>query len=317
MNPNAFVYDVAFSFLGRDEGLAADLNDRLRTRVRTFIYSDTERQTKLAGRDGADAFARVFGVEAMTVVVLYREGWGDVGFTAPEATAIRNRAHEQGFDFTTFVPLDVPPTVPLWLPKTRLWVSRDRWGLDAAAAVIESRVQEAGGSPAEESAATVLRRLTLQREAANRRAVLTQGPNAIENARREFASLVSTLTDIAKSIDDIQAHSDRDALTLRAGHHLTTASFHQVYANTLAGSYLQIMRHTRDRQIQSTSRYEFDTNGDGTETGWRGPLDQPSGRGVVVVFRAAAPEFTPCRNLADAIVRRLLEDLMTDEAAGR
>src|SRR5688572_23398106 len=106
------------------------------------MYSDTERQRMLAGRDGEVAFNEVFGRDARIVVVLYRQGWGERGFTHVEATAIRNRAFERGYDFTTFIPLDTPPTVPAWLPKTRIWVGLHRWGLDNAAAVIEARIQE-------------------------------------------------------------------------------------------------------------------------------------------------------------------------------
>lgn len=96
MADDEFKYDVAFSFLVRDEQLARGLNDRLQTRVRTFIYSDAERQVQLAGRDGEEAFAKVFGEESRIVVVLYRDGWGESGFTAAEATAIRNRAFTEG-----------------------------------------------------------------------------------------------------------------------------------------------------------------------------------------------------------------------------
>jgi hypothetical protein len=132
-----FLYDVAFSFLGRDEALAIQLNERLEGRLATFIYSDAKRQVNLAGRDGADAFSRVFGAEARTVVVLYREGWGDHGFTDVEATAIRNRAHEVGWNFTTFIPLDEPPLTPKWLPRARLWIGLKQYGLEHAATVIE------------------------------------------------------------------------------------------------------------------------------------------------------------------------------------
>ena len=72
-----FSYDVAFSFLGKDEHVARQLNDLLKDRWTTFIYSDAERQVKIAGADGASVFARVFGVESRTVVVLYRVGWGE------------------------------------------------------------------------------------------------------------------------------------------------------------------------------------------------------------------------------------------------
>jgi hypothetical protein len=106
-------------------------------RLATFIYSDAKRQATLAGRDGEEAFSRVLGMEARTVVVLYREGWGEQGFTAVEATAIRNRAREVGYDFTTFIPLNKPPTVPRWLPQNRLWIGLERWGIEHAATVIE------------------------------------------------------------------------------------------------------------------------------------------------------------------------------------
>jgi len=154
----AFQYDVAFSFLSQDEALAVDLNERLKDRLTTFIYSDRERQETLADSDGEEAFSLAFSKHARTVVVLYRAGWGERGFTGVEATAIRNRASEFGYDFTTFIPLDTPSTVPQWLPRSRIWVGLARWGVEHAATVIESRVQEAGGVPKESTAADVAAR---------------------------------------------------------------------------------------------------------------------------------------------------------------
>lgn len=130
-----YPYDLAFSFMGQDEPLAAHLNSLLTDRVETFIYSDAARQATIAGRDGAEVFARVFGTKARTVAVLYRQGWGERGFTEVEATAIRNRAHENGWDFATFVPLDEPPSSPVWLPRARIWLGLKRWGVDHAATV--------------------------------------------------------------------------------------------------------------------------------------------------------------------------------------
>ena len=154
----AFQYDVAFSFLSQDEALAFDLNERLKDRLTTFIYSDRERQETLISREGEEAFRLAFSRHARTVVVLYRGGWGERGLTSVEATAIRNRAYEFGYDFTTFVPLDNPPTVPEWLPRNRIWVGLARWGVEHAATVIESRVQEAGGTPKGLSAADIAAR---------------------------------------------------------------------------------------------------------------------------------------------------------------
>ena len=155
---HAFQYDVAFSFLRQDEALAIELNERLKDRLTTFIYTDRERQETLARRNDEEAFSLAFGKHARTVVVLYRAGWGERGATSVEATAIRNRAFEFGYDFTTFIPLDNPSTVPQWLPRNRIWVGLARWGVEHAATVIESRVQEAGGTPKELTAADIAAR---------------------------------------------------------------------------------------------------------------------------------------------------------------
>src|SRR5688572_20112429 len=56
-----FLYDVAFSFLAKDEPLARRLHESVRTRVKSFIYSDAERQTQIAGQDGGDALGRIYG----------------------------------------------------------------------------------------------------------------------------------------------------------------------------------------------------------------------------------------------------------------
>lgn len=58
--------------------------------------------------------------------MLYREGWGQRGFTSAEATALA-------------------PSEPALGRAGHLWIA-------TAAAVIESRVQEAGGTPKAETA---------------------------------------------------------------------------------------------------------------------------------------------------------------------
>jgi hypothetical protein len=193
-----FKYDVAFSFLVEDEALARRLNDLLAARVSTFFYSDAQRQKQIAGRDGDAVYSRVFAEEARTVVVLYRPAWGERGFTQIEATAIRNRAYDRGLDFVTFIPLHNPPSVPAWLPKSRVWIGLERWGIDHAAAVIESRIQEAGGSPKEETAEDAAARVSRQVIAeSERRATLdsSQGARAAELA---FEQIFEHLTAIAE-----------------------------------------------------------------------------------------------------------------------
>lgn len=145
----SFEYDVAFSFNALDEGVATQLNDLLSPRLKTFIYS--ERQREIAGTDGQEKFSEVYGKTARLVVVLFRPEWGQTPWTRVERDAIKNRSLNDGWDFTTFVPTVERPQMPPWLPKTRLYVGLERWGIQAAAAVIEARVAELGGSPREET----------------------------------------------------------------------------------------------------------------------------------------------------------------------
>lgn len=146
-----YKYDVAFSFLARDEPLAIELNDLLQGRLNTFLYS--KKQEELAGTDGEKQFNAVFGKEARLVAVLYRAGWGESPWTRIEQTAIRNRAFDEGYDFVKLIPLDDQPDIPKWFPRTNLWIGLSRWGPSGAASVIEARVQELGGEPREESVA--------------------------------------------------------------------------------------------------------------------------------------------------------------------
>ena len=95
-NDDAFKYDIAFSFVREDEGLATQLNDLVQDRYRTFLYSKAQEQ--LAGTDGERTFNAVFGEQARTVAVLLRPEWGQTPWTRIEETAIRNRAFSQGYD---------------------------------------------------------------------------------------------------------------------------------------------------------------------------------------------------------------------------
>lgn len=142
MNSQKYNYDVAFSFLVQDELLAINLFNLLSKSLHCFIY--TEEQKKIAGTDGEAAFNRVFSEEARIVVILYSGDWGKTKWTRIEETAIRNRGFDEGYDFTIFIPLEDNPSPPKWLPKNRLWIGINRWGIESAAAVIEARAQEFG-----------------------------------------------------------------------------------------------------------------------------------------------------------------------------
>jgi hypothetical protein len=151
MTTQEYEFDVAISFGAKDEEFANRLHDLLEGRLTVFVYS--KQQEMLAGTDGEQRFNEVFGKLAKLVVVLHREAWGKTPFTRFEETAIRNRAFSEGYDFTIFVPMDDAERqkVPQWLPKNRLYVGLERWGIEGAAAAIEARFSEMGGTVREET----------------------------------------------------------------------------------------------------------------------------------------------------------------------
>lgn len=178
-----FKYDVAFSFLAKDEALATELNDLLADRLATFLYS--KRQEELAGKDGEEVFNAVFGTEARLVVIFYRSGWGETPWTRIEQTAIRNRAFHHGWDFTFVVPLDERPGVPDWIPRTQIWFDWPRWGSAGAAPIIERRAKELGSSSRAESVQDRAARLQRAMDAAAARTTLLKSTKGVTAANQE------------------------------------------------------------------------------------------------------------------------------------
>ncbi|MFK4808658.1 hypothetical protein ACI3KW_00465 [Devosia sp. ZW T5_3] len=187
-----FEYDVAFSFTAQDEALASQLNDLVSDRLKTFIYS--ERQKELAGTDGQTTFSDVYGKQARVVVILFRKEWGQTRWTGVELNAIRSRAFEQGFDFTVFIPVEPTPATPAWLPPTRLYVGLERWGVAGAAAVIEQRVIDAGGFSRPES--------VIERAARLKRATdLKNARHQFERSHEGTAQANAAYTEFSEALD--------------------------------------------------------------------------------------------------------------------
>jgi hypothetical protein len=238
----SYDFDVAFSFLAADESLAQTLNDRLQGRMRTFIYS--EQQKALAGKDGEQVFNTVFGEKSRFVVVLYRTGWGESPWTRIEMTAIRNRAHNEGHDFILLVPLDTPPTAPKWLPKQRIWIGLERWGVDGAAAVIEARVQELGGEPAVESVAMRAARLHRARDFEAQRLAFrdsAEGVKAAVQSFKQFEQCLNTAIAEAKRAGiTLSLNEVRGDLIVHGLGPATVVIWDHRYVNTLEHTALRI-----------------------------------------------------------------------------
>lgn len=240
LDQDSYEYDVAFSFLFQDEALATEINDLLQDRLKTFLYS--KKQEELAGTDGEENFNRVFGEESRIVVVLYRSGWGKTSWTRIEETAIRNRAHEHGYDFAIFIPLDEPTIVPKWLPKPRLWVDLKRWGANGAASAIEMRVREQGGEPHEETVQERAARLKRSLKFAEHRDKFLNSFEGVNSANKEFDSLHKELqrlvTDIRNSINLNVKRANEQIVVLGLGFLALKLLWRCRYTNTLDNAEL-------------------------------------------------------------------------------
>jgi hypothetical protein len=134
-------YDVAISFVGRDEGLARELYDRL-DGLRVFFYPLL--QARLAGTDGQESLREPF-LSALLAVVLFRNSWGDTEWTRVEQQAIKDRRLERGWSGLMVVRLDSESTPPKWVPPTNLNYDLERFGVEQLVGAIKSRVVELGG----------------------------------------------------------------------------------------------------------------------------------------------------------------------------
>lgn len=242
MNLKDVEYEVAFSFHSKDEKLAQELNDLISTRFSTFIYS--EQQKVLAGRDGEAAFNEVFGSKARVVVILHREEWGLTPFTRIEQTAIRNRAFNDGYDFTVFVPTD-GKGVPSWVPKTQLYVGLDRWGVEGAAAVIEAAVQRQGGEARPETAVHQAARIQRQRQFQQEQRSFRDSPAGIMAARSAWIRLKEELplkvNELSGQSLPLAARISREQAILVYGLGLwMVVEWRQMFSNTLDSALLSV-----------------------------------------------------------------------------
>jgi hypothetical protein len=303
-------YDVAISFLAEDEALANQLADLLRDRLSVFVYSRA--QEKIAGADGEIEFNKVFESEARTVVVLYRDGWGKTPWTRVEETAIRNRAFKEGYEFVTFIPLQAPPQFPQWLPRTRIWVNLDRWGIKGAAAVIEGRAEGAGATPHDETAMGTARRIEREKASERDRLNLLHSDKGVSAARKELQTLFSSLASIIKQINApedgeagpreieiVEVQRTDTTRYLNLGEMNLSIAWSQQWGNSLKHSRLAVQlwkgaQHPSGRfgKLLKDIAFHFDVTATG-QFGWREVSEKE--------------RFCPSVELADVCIKLLIE----------
>jgi hypothetical protein len=308
MSNQDFEYEVAFSFCKEDESLAAELDGLLRERLKTFLYS--KKQEDLAGKDGEQIFNEIFGEKARIVVILYREACGSTPWTRFEQTAIRNRAFDDGYDFCIFIPTMPGILLPKWVPKNRLWVGLERWGVKAAAAVIEARVQEKGGALHVESTVERAQRIKREMDSETERRKFLDSISGVQAAKAEVLQLFDALGRDAASIEEktgwaIEVRRDKEQrwIELYGGSGCVAVDWKPRRGNTLDKAFLEVgvwdvapPRLSRryfggeEPPNRLSERYTFDRTYQGS-FGWRGEAD----------------EFISSDQLADYVFRLLMD----------
>jgi hypothetical protein len=277
-----YKHDVAFSFLSVDEQIAADLHDRLKDQVASWIY--TENRKDMLGPDGYQRFGEVFRSEARTVVVVYRDGWGDRGYTAAEKAAVDQRVQSEGLAFLFVI---VPPDaamvkLPAWIPPSHVYCHLTKFSLEAAAACIGEHVRRAGAAPKIETATDVIRRIRDQEVALARRRAFRE-TQAVTAALRELESLFDALARIACSAPELLSaptfNPDRTSISVFAP---------SSYLNLTLAVNRAVVRTDRDPHLsvhlwrdsapgfcyppyadpEYTAHYQMDIDDDGHH-GWR------------------------------------------------
>ena len=237
MDDEHYPIDVAFSFGQQDEELAVQLSEFLAGRLLPFVYS--KRQDELVARDGEEKLNQVFARDAHIVVILHRDDWGKTPWTRIEETAIRNRAHEDGFDFTVFIPMQHPAALPSWVPRDRIWFNLDCWGAAAAAAIIERRVEETGGAVRAETAEDRATRLARDLAADNERQQFLISEAGVRSAEEEAGRLLEELRQVSEGLGFSVEHESQVCNVYNSGFTVSVA-WSNPYANVTHDGRLHV-----------------------------------------------------------------------------
>jgi len=178
-------YDVAISFLHRDEPIAEEIHNRLADQLNIFVYS--KKQEELAGTDGLESFRSFLA-----------EGW----------------------DFLLFVSLADADPPPKWLPKTEIRFSFQQYPLEQLLGAIKRRAQKLGGKVREETPVDLAKRVERERQSRyeRERRLVNEGFAAVH---AEYQSVADAVRQQVQEMNQhlsapIEVGGDQRSLTLRS-----------------------------------------------------------------------------------------------------
>jgi hypothetical protein len=221
----------------------------------------------------------VFSEESRIIVVFQSADWSNTKWTKIEETAIRNRGYEDGYDFVILIPTEKNVTAPKWLPKNRLWIGLERWGIESAASVIEAHVQEFGGSVKELTLAEKIALAESKSKQKNSREQLLKSVDFFKLAEAEFEKLIFLIDLEAKEVQQklgdwhlkIFRNSTNGINMVSYGHTMTFLKNHEHFAMSFVDQYvdehLKIAQNFNVMKRILEEKKKFDIN-ENDEYGW-------------------------------------------------
>lgn len=137
------LFDVAISFLVRDQATAKAIADHLES-AGLSVFFFPHKQEELAGTNGMETMRAPF-LEARVNVVMFRDAWGNTPWTRVEDSAVSERCLKGGWGSLMFVEME-KAKLPQWLPCAHIRFHFADYGRDQLVGAIKLRVQEHGGT---------------------------------------------------------------------------------------------------------------------------------------------------------------------------
>lgn len=284
MNNVNFKYEVAFAFLEKDEFLANQINDLIKDKLKTFLYS--KKQEDISNTDSEKTILDVLRKQSRSVVVLFSNKWGTTPWTRIEEEAIRNRASKEGYNFLLFIPLDTPTTTLKYLPKTQIWAGLAQQGIKGAANVIEELVRSLGGESKEKSSTNIVIKIKTEPQFETERTKFLESVNGFEIAALELKKLFSALESLTNKIIESDKNSllryqeENKKCIIHYGEFSIRFYLQPAKNNPLMDSYLyfELQKQgssSNDPQILAIEEYHFEIKKVGVY-GWIKDVDSDS-----------------------------------------
>lgn len=307
--------DVAFSLLAQDQGIAEQLSDRLREKLRVFLW--TEAQKDMAGKNGVALLNELYERRAQLVVVLYRKGYAETRFTRLEESAITSKGLNDGWSRVFLISLD--GTKPSWIPASRLWFGLDTFGLDVAAETIEARFAELGVQARPETIVERATRIETEKKGQERAVWFRRTQEGVDTVQAEVKRFAEYLKQRATDINAVASSlnvqyqlsaRDPNLHQLAADKARTTFGWWTRYSNSLSEASLFI----REFAVRLSTKRFIDNSDPINEVAYLPFLDW---RDEKVVWRErvgsrASDETTgrafTTEQLADHFIERLLQN---------